>query len=59
MVKNLPDNAGDVEDVGSIPKSGRSPGLAKNSSILAWGIAWTEEPGALQSIGSQKHDSSN
>ena len=26
MVKNLPVNAGDVSDVGSIPGSGRSPG---------------------------------
>jgi len=26
MVKNLPANAGDMRDVGSIPGSGRSPG---------------------------------
>ena len=26
VVKNLPDNAGDMGDVGSIPESGRSPG---------------------------------
>ena len=26
MVKNLPSNAGDVKDVGSIPESGRPPG---------------------------------
>ena len=26
MVKNLPANAGDIRDVGSIPGSGRSPG---------------------------------
>ena len=26
MVKNLPANAGDIKDVGSIPGSGRSPG---------------------------------
>jgi len=26
VVKNLPDNAGDVRDMGSIPGSGRSPG---------------------------------
>ena len=25
-----------------------------NSSILAWEIRWTEEPGGLQSMGSQK-----
>ena len=28
--------------------------MATNSSILAWGIPWTEEPGGLQSMGSQK-----
>ena len=29
-------------------------GMAAHSSILAWGIPWTEEPGGLQSMGSQK-----
>ena len=29
-------------------------GMATHSSILAWRIPWTEEPGWLQSIGSQK-----
>ena len=37
---------------GSIPGSGRSPG-ATHSSILAWRIPWTEEPGGLQSTGLQ------
>ena len=27
--------------------------IATHSSILAWRISWTEEPGGLQSIGSQ------
>ena len=33
-------------------------GMATYSSILAWGIPWTEEPGGLQSMGSQRvgHD---
>ena len=33
-------------------------GMATRSSILAWRITWTEEPGQLQSIGSQRvrHD---
>ena len=33
-------------------------GMATHSSILAWRIPWTEEPGSLQSIGSQRvgHD---
>ena len=32
--------------------------MATHSSILAWKIAWTEEPGRLQSVGSQRigHD---
>ena len=28
--------------------------IATHSSILAWGIPWTEEPGGLQSVGSQR-----
>ena len=33
-------------------------GMATHSSILAWEIPWTEEPGGLQSVGSQRvrHD---
>jgi len=33
-------------------------GMATHSSILAWKIPWTEEPGRLQSMGSQRvgHD---
>ena len=35
--------------------------MANHSSILAWRIPWTEEPGKLQLIGSQRvrHDSSD
>ena len=41
-------NAGDL---GLIPGSGRSPEeTAPHSSILAWEIPWTEEPGGLQSM---------
>ena len=29
-------------------------GMATHSSILAWKIPWAEEPGRLQSVGSQK-----
>ena len=32
MVKNLPANAGDVKDTGSVPGSGRSPGGGHGSS---------------------------
>ena len=31
-------------------------GLATHSSILAWTIPWTEEPGRLQSMGLQESD---
>ena len=60
MVKNPHPSAGDLRDVGSIPGLGRSPkeGMAIHSSIPAWRIPWTEEPGGLQSMGSQRvgHD---
>ena len=43
-------------DPGSVPGSGRSPGEgnATHSSTLAWRISPSEEPGRLQSTGSQK-----
>ena len=49
VLKNLPANAGDSGDAGSIPGLGKSPeeGLATHSSILAWKIPLTEEPGRL------------
>ena len=55
-VKDLPANARDTGDVGSIPGSGRSPGggVAAHSSILAWRIPWTEEPGRLLFMGPQR-----
>ena len=53
-------NAGDTRDTASIPELGRPPGGGHGSplSILAWRIPWTEEPGGLQSMGSQRdgHD---
>jgi len=56
VVKNLPAYAGDIRDVGSIPGPGRSPGERHDnlSSILVWRIPQREEPGGLQSMGSQK-----
>ena len=59
MVKNLPANAGDTRDMGSIPGSGRSPGVGNgtHSSILVWTIPWTEKPGKLQLMGSQSVES--
>ena len=57
MVKNLPGiwetqvQSLDLEDP-------LEKGMATHSSILAWRILWTEEPGRLQSMGSQRvaHD---
>ena len=52
-VKNPPANAGDVRDQGLIP-SWEDPlkeGMESHSSILAWRIPWTEDPGGLQSMG--------
>ena len=60
VVKNPPAKAGDSEDeshlwVGEDPLE---EGMAAHSSVLAWRIPWTEEPGGLQSTGSQRvgHD---
>ena len=54
VVKNLPANGGDAGDldpwVRNIPWRKH---MATHSSILAWRIPWTEEPGELQSTGLQ------
>ena len=58
--KESASNAEDKREVVSIPGSGRSleKKIATISSILAWKIPWSEEPGGLQSMGSQRvrHD---
>ena len=53
VVKNPPANAGDIRDASSISGSGRSS-EGRHGTILAWRIPWTEEPGGLQSKGSQR-----
>ena len=55
MVKNMPANSGDSRDVGLIPglEDPLEEEMATHSSILAWRIPGTEEPGGLQSMGSQ------
>ena len=60
LVKNLPADGEDTRDMGSVPGS-EDPlekEMATHSSILAWKIPWTEEPGGLQSMGLQRisHD---
>ena len=55
VVKNLPANAGDAGDVGSIPRSGRFPGGGNGNPLQysCLGNPFKEEPGRLQSMGSQ------
>ena len=52
-MKSLPADAGDADPS---PGSGKSPGEghATHSGILAWKIPWTEDPGGLQIMGSQR-----
>ena len=53
MVKNLPAmQETQVQFLGQ--EDPLEKGMATHSSILAWEIPWTEEPGGLQSKGSQK-----
>ena len=56
VAKNLPANAGDARDAGLVPGLGKSSEeeIANYSSILSWEILWTEEPGGLQSLRSQR-----
>ena len=53
MVKNQPA----MQETG-VQSLGREDslekGMATHSSILAWEMPWTEEPGGLQSMGSQR-----
>ena len=55
MVKNSSVNAGASRGAGLIPGLGRSleEEMATHSSILAWRIPGTEEPGRLQLVGLQ------
>ena len=58
---SFPDGSGGKEsaynagDPGLIPgqEDPMEKGMATHSSILVWRIPWTEEPGILQSLGSQ------
>ena len=64
VVKNLPVNAGDVRDVGSIAGSGRSPGGGHSNPLQYSCLENPMDKGACQaiySIGSQRvrHDGSN
>ena len=63
MVKNPPANEGEIRDTDSIPGSGKSleKGMATHSSVLAWRVPGTGEPGGLPSMGSHRvrHDCSD
>ena len=55
MVKNLP--AMQDTKVRSLDQEDPlEKEMATHSIILAWSIPWTEEPGGLQSMGSQESD---
>ena len=61
VVKNLPANAGDIRDMGSVPGSGRSPRVG-NDNLFQYpcleNFIEKKEPGSLQSMGLQRvrHD---
>ena len=51
VVKNLSANAGELDFRG--PEDPLEKETATHSSILAWEITWTEEPGGLQAVACQ------
>ena len=54
MVKNPSVNVGDEDSIRSLGwEDPLEEEMATHSSIFAWQIPWTEDPGELQSIGSQ------
>ena len=50
MVKNLPANAGDIKDMGSIPGSGRSPGGGSGNPLQYSCLENPMDRGALRTI---------
>ena len=60
VLKNPTANSGDLRDAGLIlgGEDLLEEGMATHSHIPAWEIPWTEEPGGIQSMGSQRvrHD---
>ena len=58
MVKNLPANA-ETQETWACFLGREAPleeEMVTHSSILAWKIPWTEEPGGLQSMGRKESD---
>ena len=60
MLKNLPMQEPQETPETWVRSLGREDplkkGMATHSSILAWRIPWTEEPGGLQSVGHKESD---
>ena len=54
VIKNPLINAGDVGSQSLVWEDTLEKEIATHSSILAWEISWTEEPGRLQSMGLQR-----
>ena len=56
VIENLTADEGDILSLGQ--EGPLEEGMATHSSILAWRVPWTEEPGGLQSMGLQRvgHD---
>ena len=54
MVKTLP--AMQETQIQFLGLDDREKGIATHSSILAWRIPWTEEPGGLQSLGCKESE---
>ena len=56
VVKNPPANEGELRSLGQ--EDPLKEEMSTQSSILAWKVPWTEKPGGLQSMGSQRvrHD---
>ena len=53
MVKNLPAMQ-ETQGQSLYQEDALEKGMATHSSIVAWRIPWTEEPGGLQSMGVTK-----
>ena len=54
VVKNPPANAGDLGSISGFGEDPLEKEMTTDSSILPRELQWTEEPGRLQSTGSQK-----